>query len=449
MNRRIYGFLFPLLSPEGAPGGGGSGADDMSESARDLADLEEGPGDGGKGSGDDDGEGDGDDDSEGEGEGDEEEGDEGEGEDDEGEEGDEDEEEEGDGKKGKKKDDEEEEPETDAQGRPTVKAIKALAPDLFKKFPYLKTAFFELPKYKEVFSTPEEAQGAAAKAADFDALEVSLVGKGDAHLLLDQMNTNNPKALAKMLDGFGDAVRKVDPNLYLRITEPIIEELLHFAAKHADKIGDKNLKLSAQHLARYVFNNGGEIPQLRQPKSNEPSDEEKELQRDRQNFDNERFGAAMEDVATRSVESIDKIFERKLDMLTPFEKKAVLRDAREELNTTLKADKELQRKLSSLWASAKRDSYSTASKERVKEAWLSRAKLLAPGIRNRLKQEALAARTPGKGTQQREGGKRTFPVQGGGGSRGSSRVLDPTKIDWKKTSDADILNDNGKVTLKR
>lgn len=442
MNFKIYG---PYLSPDDASGNGGN--EGLSEDAQDLADLEGEPeGEEDDPDGDEEG-GEGDPDGEEEGDGDGSEGDqEGDGEEDEEAEG-----EEGAGK-GRKKDDDE--PEVDASGRPTVKAVKAAFPDIFKKFPYLKTAFFELPRYKEVFADPEEAQSAATKAGDFDALESSLVGKGDPSILLNVLNENNPKALARVVENFGPALRKLNPEVYLKLTEPIIEDLIYYANAHGTKTGNKNLVLSAKHIAHYVFSNNGEIPDIskRAAADSGPSEDELQLQRDRQEFDNTRHRDALVSVATSASTVLDRVVENKLDGLTPFEKKALVRDCREQTNSALQEDKAFQRSLASLWAQAKRDNYSDASKERIKSAWLSRAKAVAPGIRNKLKQEALAARTDsGEGNRTRNKEKRTFPAQGGRSVRGGGgRVLDPHKIDYSKTSDADILSgDNGRVTFKR
>jgi hypothetical protein len=447
MNFKIYG---PYLSPADAGSGGGGDDDALSPDAQDLADLEDAPD-----SGDDDGEGD----QEGE-EGDPD-GEDPEAEDPDGAEGDpedaedkNDEEEEGEGAdKGRKKGKDDDEPEVDAIGRPTVKALRAKYPDIFKDFPYLKRSFFELPKYAEIFSTPDEANIAANKANDFDALEATLVAKGDPKLLLETLNTNNPKALAKVVENFGPKLRSLDPELYTKLTEPIIEELLFIVAKHGEKTGNKNLQLAARHVANYVFQNGGEITPPRNRGEREPSEEETQLQNERAEFDNTRFQSALQEVATSAATALDRVIDRKLDGLTPFEKKALIRDVNEQVNATLRADKAFQRQMAGLWAQAKRAGYSNDSKKRAENTWLARAKEVAPGIRNKLQQEALSARKgSGEGNRNRnEGGKRTFPGQGGGGGRSNGgRVLDPHKIDYSKTSDADILSgDERRVTLKR
>lgn len=441
--------LIPFYDEPGDTGGGSG--EDLSESDQDLQDLEEGtPPKDEEGEGDEDA-----DDSEekddSEGEEDEDDSEEGEGESDEDSE-DEEEEDEEKGKEGKKED---EEDELDESGRPTVKALKKAYPDLFKRFPGLRQAFFEHPKFLEVFADPESAQEAAAKANEYDALESSIVGKGDSELLIKTLGENNPAALKKVVESFAETVRAHDKDLYRTLATPIIEEVVYHAAAHANKLGvgkdqpGRNLMLAARHIANFVFANGGEIPDISKRASGEkkePSDAERQLNEERAAYRQEKYEGAMTEVEGKLTTELNGILGNKLESLTPFERKAVIKDARREIDQALLADKAFQRTLGALWRQAADSGYSDASKQRIRRAWLDRARTIAPGVRNRLRQEALDARTPRKGDSDEErssksGKKRQFPSQGGRGSGKSSKgYADPSKIDWKKTSDLDILN---------
>src|ERR1051325_2229192 len=438
-----------------APGGGsGGGEDDSSLLSQDLADLE-GDGDESEAEGDEEGEEEEEDPEAGDAEGEEEEeGGEGEG-DDEGEEGEEeeeDEEEEGERPPRRRVD-----PEADEHGRPTVKAIKTFGDgkykDIFKDIPALRHAYFSVGKDEEVFANPEEAAEANDKAQEYDRID-SEVSQGDPSGIIKMLNQNNPTAYRKFIASIPEAVREASPKDYVELTTPIIEELLHYASKHAEKIGGKNgqnLALAARHLANFVFNNGGEIPDVTKRGSKGPTEEEKKLQSDREKFDSERHSAAVSEVGNSASQVVDRILGEGTEKLTGFEKRALLKEARSVLNNKLNADKVLQTSLARLWQAAKRENYSPASKERIKQAWLSRAKQLAPIVRNRLLKEALDARTPGKkGAQTERREKRTFRGAGGGSGRSASGVLDPRKIDWKRTSDADILSgDSSRMATRK
>jgi len=442
MNPRIYKLF---LSPADAGGSGGEDGDDASETARDLVDL----GDEGDDDGDDKGDDSQDDDKSGDDDGsgdDDKTGDEDDATDGDEDTGDEDED------KGDKDEDDDKKKSTkgevDENGRPTFKTLKTEFPDLFKKYPALKAAFFEHPKYQEVFPDVQDAELAYMKVQEYDQLEASIVGKGDMTLLLSTLEENSPKALKKIVETFPEAVRKLDPELYTQLATPFVEELLWHATKKGEKIGGKqgqNLVLAAQHLANYVFANGGEIPDITKrgkTGNEEPSEAEKELHEERRRNNQKDFDRAFVDVATKADQNLSAILGNKLDELTSFERKSVVKDARTIIDRTLKADKTFQKVLSSLWRKAAEDGYSEQSKSRIQRAWLDRAKTIAASTRNRLRQEALDARNPNKSDSKDGDKKRQFSGTGGKnrGGKSSSGLKDPSKIDWKKTSDMDILN---------
>jgi hypothetical protein len=100
-------------------------------------------------------------------------------------------------------------------GRPTIKDIKSFGDgkykDLFKDFPDLRKAYFQVGAFQEVFADPQEAQAASSKAAEFDVLEQSLVDEGDPTTLLKTLSENNPKALKKIVGNFATSLRNVEP----------------------------------------------------------------------------------------------------------------------------------------------------------------------------------------------------------------------------------------------
>ena len=330
----------------------------------------------------------------------------------------------------------------------TFSDIKKKYPNIFKEFPQLRSALFLAPKYQEIFSDPESAAEAAGKSQEYDVLEESLSGRGDPGPLLNTLAENNPKALKKIAENFGEALRTASPDDYTTLTTPIIEELLFHASRHANKVGDKNLLLASRHLANYVFANGGEIPDIsRRSAKPQPSEAERQLQQERAGYAAREENRALVDISKDAHSELGKVITAKLDGLSDFEKKAIIKETRLEVDRTLKADRAFQNSITALWKRAADSNYSDDSKSRIKRAWLDRAKLVAPAIRNRLRQEALDARNPSRGNRGEadrekpaEGQKkRSFPS--GGGNRGESRsgFADPKKIDWNKTSDMDIL----------
>jgi hypothetical protein len=337
----------------------------------------------------------------------------------------------------------------------SYKLIKSKYPNFFKDFPQFRAAVFEYPKYTELFADVDSAREAVEKATEFDNLEGSLVGKGDPKPLLTTLSENNPKALKKIAQNFGEALRETDGQTYIELTTPIIEELLFHAANHGNKTGNKNLVLAARHLSNFVFANGGDIPDAPSRKNGDkgPSEAEVQLQEERAQHAKEKFDTALGDVIKLLMPDMNSILNNKLEGLTPFERRQIVKEAKDEVDKILMRDKSFQASLHNLWKKAGEQNYSPESKSRIKRAWLDRAKLVAPSVRNRLKQEALSSRTAGRkdsGDSEEENGKvkfkvssekKSFPEKGGKVPSGrQSRTLDPKKIDWKKTTDRDILD---------
>ena len=327
---------------------------------------------------------------------------------------------------------------------PTVRAVKEKYPNFFKEFPGLRQAFFEHPKYQEIFPDVESASSAAQKAEEFDALENSLVGRGDASTLFKVLAQNSPQSLKKLISGLPDAVRAIDDNTYTLLAQPIIEELIYHANAHGEKTNNKNLILSARHLANFVFANGGDIPDISsRKKSAAPSEAEVELARERQHYAQEKFDSAMNEIGGSISQEMNRFLDHKLDGLSKFEKTQIIKETRLEIDRVLSSDKGFQNLLAGLWKRARDSGYSAESKSKLRRAWLDRARLIAPKIRAKYKEEALSGRA-GKSGEQGEKKivmKRQFPEKGGAAPSHSKRtVLDPKKIDWRKTSDMDILN---------
>lgn len=340
-----------------------------------------------------------------------------------------------------KEDDDKEEPK-DLGTMPRYSDINKKFPGIFKEYPQLRSALFLAPKYQEIFPDPEAAQEAANKSQEYDEMEAEIVGKGDAGYLLNVLAENNPKALKSVVESFGEALRKAAPEQYTTLTTPIIEELLAVASAHAQKTNNKNLHLAARHLANFVFANGGDIPDPKRRVKEGPSEAEKQLESERASYAKRELSRALEDIGKEASPELNRIINDKLDGLSEFEKRALVREVREEVDRRLNADKAFQNVMAGLWKRAAESGYSDASKSRIKRAWLDRARAIAPSVRNRLREEALGAKDPSR-EKRKEGDqkKRTFPSSGAlSAGRSSSRVLDPKKIDWNKTSDEDILN---------
>lgn len=363
-----------------------------------------------------------------------------------------DEEESGDGEEG-----EETEPEAAKIGRTSIKDVKKEFPGIFKKFPELKAAFYRDAQFSQVHGSPEEAAIASQKAENYDLLESSLVS-GSPELLMKELSENNPKAFKEVATNWLPQLRAIDDKLYIQATEPVLEELIFLAFKHGEKTGDKNLSMSARHLANFVFANGGDIPDLSSRVKKESNPAEEQLKTERAAWAETRFREADGEIFQRVTKSLEQTIRQNLDpsgAMTERMKSSIVKDVINELNSQLIKDPIHARRMSGLWKRASTDSYSRQSKESIVTTYLSGARPLIRELRNRIRAEYLGSSSKRKvgadeKLQQQPAAKKR-PFEGSSKRvdqrRERTAVLDPKKIDYGRTTDMDILSD--KVTLKK
>jgi hypothetical protein len=386
----------------------------------------------------------------------------------------EDEEEEEVEEKAEEEEDEEEkekEPER-IEGKPTVSQLKKAYPDIFKRFPYLRDMYFSHEKFSQHIADPEMVPELIEKSSNFDRLESSLM-TGDPGLLLDEIKEGNPEAFKKVASNFLPTLRKMDQNLYIDLTLPILQEAIYHMVEYGKSRGEagKNYVRSAEWTADFLFGKP-EIPDLsKRMNGQEKHPAEIQLEKEREARQREEFTRATSDVNS----SIDKSLEAMVrdgldDSLTPFVKSAVIDKTLGEFINSLKGDKAFQVRINGLWKTARAANFSEASKKQIVEAYTARARQTIRSLRARFVQEAggrnkatlkkgnISAKTDKseeKREEQREDRekprKRNFDSHGRSGKTGSGResVLDSSKIDYSRTSDEDILSgDRSRIKLK-
>ena len=130
-------------------------------------------------------------------------------------------------------------------------------------------------------------------------------------------------------------------------------------------------------------------------------------------------------------------------------KESVRKAAIDEVVKAVKEDKEFGRFKDDLWKKAKANGYRNDDKSRILNASLARAKSLIPGIRRKLIGDALGS-SPLEADKRRDvaekAAARREPGSSGRESAIKGKVPSSKSIDWRRTSDMDILNDN--FTLK-
>ena len=329
--------------------------------------------------------------------------------------------------------------------RPSLDEIEKKFPGFLKKFPAVRGMYFRDKEYGKLFSSVDEAKSTVSNNEAFETLQNDLM-TGDGRQVLSAMKETDPKQLEKFASRLVQNLYETHPPAFARMFNPLVQDLARQMYQAGIQRRDDNLKNSALFLSEYVFN----TPDVAEGKKNVGETEtapDQGLKAEREAFEAEKhqtFFNSVEESASSQLRKLidtDKIPES----LTPFMRKTVIAEISKEIGNVLKADKEHLKYMDSLWKKAKESGRNQQAKDRILSAYLSRVKPVIPSIRARIVSEALGQRV----RTASEAKQKTADIESRSKGNASGKVpagnrggYDPKKIDYKKTSAIDIINDN-------
>jgi len=323
--------------------------------------------------------------------------------------------------------DEKEKPETDEteiKSAPRKKEIEAAFPGFFKKFPEVEREYYKAQQFTEKIGTIADAEELIEKAQVLEAFETNL-SEGNTEAILKQVKDNSPESFGKIVDNYLESLAKVDRDSYYGVVEGIVKRGIIAALNHAKSTNDEELNNAALGYYKYMFPQDTEI---KMPEKRAVT-EDTQLKKEREEFIRERFETAQNDLQGR----VDNIIKSNIDnyidpqnKMTPYVKKNAIRDAMNELESSIANDAQFKKTtLDPLWKKAHDEKFSRTSLDRIKSAYLSKARTLLKPIIVKARSEALK----GLGTK-REDKDRKGPITVGRTSTSSSergQVKQPEK----------------------
>jgi hypothetical protein len=209
---------------------------------------------------------------------------------------------------------------------------------------------------------------------------------------------------------------------------------------------------AARYLSHYFFGNvdvaeGKTTTIKREEPQNEVSKEKEEWENKKQ-F--EFRGVIENDVRGQLTDIIVGLDERtgkaKLDpqeLLSPFIRQTIIDRVIQDIGSTLGSDDAHLKYMDSLWARARINGRTTNDKERIVNAYLNRARAMAPALRSKYVSEALGKRVRAAGEKVSKVQSIPGRTPNIGKTPSNGRTdYNPKQIDYRKTSDYDILNDD-------
>jgi len=318
------------------------------------------------------------------------------------------------------------------------KAIKKVAPDLFKKVPGLREALERDKEFGEVFSTVEEAKTAvrntnllSAMYADLASGDVSKTGN-----FLKAIKNTDESAFEDFSHTVLESIGKINPQLYGEVMLKPMKKALMSMYNDALKTGNKNLAAVAIHAHNYWFETQDINAPLEERKKTTKTKEQEEWEREKQEFEVSRLDEFRTSITEVVNHSMKLAITKELDgiKLDDYQKRNVIRDVFLGVDQILGQDKRYIGGINSLFEQAKSSKFSSDWKSRIIKAYLQRAKQALPSIRNKVLREA---GIKVKDSQKAES-RRLVPA-GLGGNK-SDEKIDFSRVDRSRTTDMDILN---------
>lgn len=272
-------------------------------------------------------------------------------------------------------------------------------PNVFKDFPYLEKAYYREQQFTETFATIDDAKAAKEKVEILDKFEADL-NKGNSETVLQAVKKTNPDAFLKLVDDYLPTLARVDEKAYFHVLGNVSKMTIIGMINEARRLGvgenGKGVPLqeAAHLLNQFVFGSSEFSPPTNLSRSDKPEDNDREnkLNEREQGFIKQQFRNASEDLNTRVSNTLRNTIEANIDpkeSMTEYVRKNASRDALDTLNELINKDARFKNIVDKLWENVFNQNFSRESIEKVRSAYVSKAKTLLPSVIKKARNEAL------------------------------------------------------------
>jgi hypothetical protein len=296
------------------------------------------------------------------------------------------------------------------------KEILAKYPKLFKDFPYLEKAYYREQQFTELLPTVADAKMAVEKAAILDRTEREVMN-GDISIVLQAAKSESQESFNKIADNYLPTLRKVDQQAYYHVLGGVIKDTIITMVREGRALGEQGapLQAAANVLNQFIF--GSQNFQPHQPLSKQPRPEDQGREEQIRQEDQQRimshFTSVKDDLQTRADNVLKSTIDSNIDprgSMSEFVKRHATAEAFNNLEELISKDTRFRSLLDKLWEKAFESRFDKTSTDRIKSAYLSKAKTLLPSVIKKARNDALKG--SGKHTEDEEVTEKKGPIQG-------------------------------------
>lgn len=274
---------------------------------------------------------------------------------------------------------------------PRRKEILAKYPTLFKDFPYLQRAYFREQQFTEIFPTLKDAKETVSKAQTLDKFESDLL-TGNTEKILSSVKQHDQKAFNKIVDNYMDTLGKVDTQAYYHVLGNIIKDTIVSMVKEAKNNNNEALESAASILNQFVFATSQFQPKVKLVNETEDTSKQDEISRRERALLEKQFISSRDEVSTKVTNVLKATIEANIDpkeSMTPYVRRQAVREAYEEITSLVDRDSRFKQVLDRLWKQTLEAGFDSTNKDKIKSAYLSKARTLLPTVIKKARNEAL------------------------------------------------------------
>lgn len=280
------------------------------------------------------------------------------------------------------------------------KEILAKYPTLFKDFPYLERAYYREQQFTELYPTIQDAKIAGEKAAILDQAEQSVMN-GDISIFLQAAKEENGEAFNKIADNYLPTLRKVDEKAYYHVLGNVIKDTIITMVREGRALGDGGAPLTAAAnvLNQFIFGSQTFQPPTQLSKRVDPqvTQQQNEIQQERQQQIMHQFTTVRDDLQLRTDNVLKSTIDGHIDpneLMSDYVKGHAVQEAFSTLENLISKDTRFKGLLDKLWERAFQSGFDKESTDRIKSAYLSKAKTLLPSVIKSARNKALKGVSP-------------------------------------------------------
>ena len=273
------------------------------------------------------------------------------------------------------------------------RAILAKYPNLFKEFPDLEKSYYRERAFSELLPTPADAKEAVEARDTLNNFEADL-REGNTENILSLVKKSDNQGFNKLVDNLLPTLSKVDSNAYHHVVGNVIKSTILSMLQEGRNSDNETLQVAAQILNQFVFasskfepitNLAGTTDDKVDPRLAEIDKREKALV-------TREFERSRDSINKRCENAIKATLDKNIDpkgSMTDYVKGYAISKASEELSKLIEKDVRFKGILDQMWKRAFTNNFNQESTDKIKSAYLSKAKALLPAIIKKHRNEAL------------------------------------------------------------